>query len=93
MVAGEVEGGGGAGAFFIDDRGGGQGAIGTKLNGGGISVCLNCTSSWGADGDGGWSSSAISKPGLKSSQILFIQGVESDLINVIQQPPRWYYKK
>jgi hypothetical protein len=57
------------------------------LNGGGISVSFNCTSSWGADGD---SSSWISNPGLISSQILFIQGIGSNLTNVIQQPPRWY---
>ncbi len=84
-------GGGGAGPFFVVGRDDGEEARGTKLNGGGISVSFNSTSSGGADTGGLWSSSSwISNPGLRLSQILFIQGVESNLINVIQQPSRWY---
>ncbi len=86
-------GGGGAGDLVDVGRWVGEGAIGTKLYGGGILVSRNCFSSTGAEAVGFWllSFSWISKPGLRSSQILFIQLVDSNLINVIQQPPRWYY--
>lgn len=73
-------------------RDGTGGARGTKLNGDGIALSFSCTSSGGADGYGlgQLSLSSISNPGLLMSHIWFLQSIGSDLINVIQQPPRSY---
>ena len=91
-------GGGGAGALIVRGWYVGGGARGTRLKGGGMSVSRSCLSSAGGAEAAAFRSSPsssfswVSRPGLRSSQILFIQSIVSCFTRLIQHPPRWYYK-
>ncbi len=91
MSGTELNGGAGASLFFVVGWDDGEEVRGTKSHDDVISAPFNKTSLIGADADRFWSLSFwVFNSELKWFKILFIQGFGSNLINVIQQPSRWY---
>lgn len=84
-------GGGGAGLFLVFVWENGEGGRGIILYGVGIAVFFSSAVLGEVDADKFWSSSCrIFHLALRSLQVLFIQGMWSNLINVIRQPWRRY---